>query len=137
MEKEEISQQDERPLIIERSVSGCIDRKLEEAIGRMGLIVITGKPLIRWGEPPTYYNDNDVEIGVLLRVSYFRMMHIPQVGHGHLEHDFTGEYPAVSGFDVETGVEYLFGVKPELGFDYSVPPTAEAAWSNCLNPNGA
>ena len=113
-------EQVERRVVVNQNALSRVDSKLAEAILSRSQITVSGRPLIRWSEPVSYYNDNKVETGIRLRVSFLHIMRIPAMGHNSLDRDFIGEYPALNGFEEETDVEYLFGIKPELGFEYDL-----------------
>lgn len=104
--------------MIEESLELNIYDDLVMSLGH-AVLSVTGRPLLITN-PDSFYNDNEVMEGVVLRILKLSQMRIPLLGHRHLDSEFIGEYPALHGIEEGTNRDYIFGVRPELNFSFNI-----------------
>lgn len=97
--------------------SELLPPNVRAAIDHSDVVSISGQPLLHSSDSKEVLFDNCEEvIDMPFLVVEALIRHIPVVGHRHLREAFLGEYAILIGRALETGDEYIFGVREELGF---------------------
>ena len=108
-----------RTIPIQPGIEPLVPSLMLEAIRETGQLAVSGRPMfVMGGEKERYYNDTVIELDVPLQILALRSIRIPLLGHSHLEKVFIGEYPVLTGIHQVTGEDYMFGIRPELNFDW-------------------
>ncbi|MBP7807287.1 hypothetical protein KA047_02215 [Candidatus Saccharibacteria bacterium] len=117
-----------RPFITQSELLPSQDR---ETLATHELVEAAGRPLMvfRQNGWDSYYNECQVEPRRVLLTTSVQLVAIPDAGHLHIEPCFRGTYITLSGIHVPSGDEYVFGMRPELGFSFEpVHIDAVTAW---------
>lgn len=80
-------------------------------------LLVSGRPLTHWSDSKDSFFDQCVEvIRMPLSVRLVTIDYIDPQLNCHLDNQFTGEFISIIGENPETGDEYRFAIKEELGF---------------------
>lgn len=122
-----------RPFITQSEILPHKDR---EILSSHELVEAAGRPLMvfRQNGWDSYYNECQLEPLRVLLTTSVQLITIPDVGHLHIEPCYRGTYITLSGIHVPSGDEYVFGMRPELGFSFEpVHIEAQETWRE-INP---
>lgn len=104
------------------SSSELISPELRSLLEHNPVVLLSGRPLTYdKGEKSIYYNDCPALIRIPILWSTVSVATIPDIGHRHLEPEFRGIFPAISGYHHINGDAFVFGVRPELQFSAELP----------------
>ncbi len=86
-------------------------------------VYVTAMPMIRFGRDEAdnqYYRECDKIVDTPVRVLNVNSCTIDPLLNRHIGEEYQGDYYTASVLDEETGVEYLIGIRDELGFSVRV-----------------
>ena len=98
--------------------SDVLPRKVREIVEANETVVVSGRPFWHFDVSGGKYLHDRLPIsGLLVAVRSVIVQTVPTVGNRHLPPEFLGTYPTLTGVDLQTGDEYCFGIRQELGFE--------------------
>lgn len=98
--------------------SEILPQDIREVVESNDIVVVSGRPFWHFDtDGGKYLHDRLPVTGLLVAVRSVVVQTVPTVGNRHLPPEFLGTYPTLTGVDLQTGDEYCFGIRKELGFE--------------------
>ena len=99
--------------------SSLLDGETREQLERGEAFLVSGQPLNHWsadGCKEWHFENTAAVVDMPFQPSNSAEIEISRVGNNHVPASFIGVYVALTGINPETGDEFRFGVREELGF---------------------